>query len=258
MSQFRTSCLIVLSIFSALTTISCTTPLSANSQNGPGSIECVVFLHGLARSSWSMDDITEAVYEKNYSVANIDYPSRSETVESLAMTAIPEGIRKCREQGAERINFVTHSMGGILLRYYLSQKSIPELGRVVMLSPPNKGSEVVDNIHEYFFFEWQNGPAGQQLGTGPNSLPRQLGPATFPLGIITGDDPAVYDLWMANMIPGPNDGKVSVESARLEGMTDFMVLPVSHTFIMDDDEVIRQTLYFLEHEKFNHPDSNLK
>jgi hypothetical protein len=140
-----------------------------------------------------------------------------------------------------------------LLRYYLSQEEIAELGRVVMLSPPNKGSEVVDRLREYFFFEWQNGPAGQQLGTGPDSLLNTLGPATFPLGIITGDKPAMFDSWLADIIPGPNDGKVSVESAKLEGMTDFLLLPLSHTFIMDNEEVIFQTIHFLQHESFFRP-----
>lgn len=253
MPVFSVYCFIFL--FIVLTGVSCTTLVDADSGQSPDTQECVVVLHGLARSSWSMDDMATALQDENYFTVNIDYPSRSTTVESLAMTVIPEALQKCREQKSKKINFVTHSMGGILLRYYLSQQEIVELGRVVMLSPPNKGSEVVDTLRGYFFFEWQNGPAGQQLGTGADSLLNQLGPATFPLGIITGDEPAFYDLWMADMIPGPNDGKVSVESAKLEGMTDFLVLPESHTFIMDDEEVIRQTIYFLQYEKFDRPSS---
>ena len=144
-------------------------------------------------------------------------------------------------------------MGGILLRYYLTQEEIPELGRVVMFNPPNKGSEVVDNLRDYWFFKWHDGPAGQQLGTGPDSLPKNLGPVTFPLGIITGNNPAFYDFWASEMIPGPDDGKVSVESAKIKGMTDFLVLPISHTFIMDDEVVISQTLHFLEHGTFSRP-----
>ncbi|MGB3213022.1 MAG: alpha/beta fold hydrolase [Desulforhopalus sp.] len=238
-------------ILIVLTGVSCSTSVGADTGQSPDVEECVVLLHGLARSSRSMDDMANALQAEDYFTVNMDYPSRSTTVERLALIEIPKVLQICREQRAKRISFVTHSMGGILLRYYLSQEEIAELKRVVMLSPPNKGSEVVDTLRGNFFFEWRNGPAGQQLGTGPDSLLHQLGPATFPLGIITGDEPAFYDLWMVDMIPGPSDGKVSVESAKLEGMTDFLVLPENHTFIINDEEVIRQTLYFLQHEKFD-------
>lgn len=251
MVRFTAQCSLLVII--AAISMSCSSSGYAGTAENRVADECVVVLHGLARSSWSMSDLAERLEAEGYTAVNIDYPSRSTVVENLARQAIPEGLAKCRRQGSETIHFVTHSMGGILLRYYLSQQEIPELGRVVMLSPPNKGSEVVDNLQDYFFFDWQNGPAGQQLGTGPGSLPNTLGPATFPLGIIAGDKPAFYDFWTSDMIADPDDGKVSVESARLEGMNDFLVLPVSHTFIMNDEEVLSQTLHFLKHESFSHP-----
>lgn len=237
----------------ATVTMSCSLSGYAGTVMNPAGDDCVVLLHGLARSSWSMNDMAENMAAEGYVAVNVDYPSQREPVEELARQAISEGLAKCRSYDSETIHFVTHSMGGILLRYYLSQEEIPELGRVVMLSPPNKGSEVVDHLRDYWFFKWHDGPAGQQLGTGSDSLPKSLGSATFPLGIITGDDAAFYDFWASDMIPGPDDGKVSVESAKLEGMTDFLVLPLSHTFIMDNEEVISQTLHFLKHERFLRP-----
>ena len=148
----------------------------------------------------------------------------------------------------DRVHFVTHSMGGILVRFYLANHRLVNLGRVVMLSPPNQGSETVDKLANMPGFGWLNGPAGQQLGTDENSLPNRLGPADFELGIITGN--RSINLILSTMIPGPDDGKVAVERAKLAGMADFLVVPHSHPFIMKKPLVIEQTQFFLEHGRF--------
>lgn len=212
--------------------------------------QCVVLLHGLARTERSMNEMGDALLKAGYTVFNIEYPSRKKTIEELAIETIPKGIKMCNSINKKRINFVTHSMGGIVLRYYLSREPIPNLGRVVMLSPPNQGSEAADELMELSVYKWLNGPAGQQLGTGPDGIAARLGPVNFPLGIITGNDPGIFDLWFADMFPGENDGKVSVERAKVEGMTDFLALPYGHTFIMDEEEVISQSLHFLRHGLF--------
>ena len=214
--------------------------------------ECVILLHGLARTSESMHDMAEAISQAQYHTVNLDYPSQDDTIENLAMEFVPKGLQKCTNLATKRIHFVTHSMGGIVLRYYLSKKTIKKLGRVVMLSPPNQGSEVTDKLKDWDIYRWYNGPAGQQLGTDDNSLVIKMGPVNYPVGIITGNSHAFFDFWLADMIPGPGDGKVSVERAKITGMTDFIVLPYGHTFIMDKSEVIHQALYFLKHEQFDH------
>lgn len=214
--------------------------------------ECVVLLHGLGRTYRSMDRIEDALRAYGYSTVSVNYPSRSRPIEELAAMAVPEGLHYCRLKGASRISFVTHSMGGIVLRYYLSRNKVPELGKVVMLSPPNQGSEVADALAGTAIYDRVNGPAGGQLVTGPEGIAAQLGPVDFTLGVITGNEHTAVDALLATQIPGENDGKVSVERAKVEGMRDFLVLPVTHTFIVTNEVVIGQTLHFLRHGAFLH------
>jgi pimeloyl-ACP methyl ester carboxylesterase len=220
---------------------------------GAAEMECVVLLHGLIRSNASMTVMADALKDEGYAVKNIDYPSTASPIEQLAATIIPNAASACA--GAPRLHFVTHSMGGILLREYLSHKELDKLGRVVMLGPPNQGSELVDYLVDVPGFEILNGEAGAQLGKGEGSLPLKLGPVTFQLGVIAGT--RSYNPLYSSLIPGTDDGKVSVVSTRVEGMTDHIEIDASHTFMMDDDEVIRQTVAFLRTGKFLPPDQVL-
>lgn len=210
--------------------------------------EYVVLLHGLARSSKSMIPIQKALAEKGYGTCNIDYPSTDYSIEYLSENYLLDSLKRCIPDDAEQIHFVTHSMGGILVRHYLKNNQLKKLGRVVMLSPPNAGTEVVDKLGNIIIFKTLNGPASIQLGTGPDSVPNQLGPVDFKLGILMGSK--TINPILSAMIPGDDDGKVSVKRAQVEGMSDFMVVPHSHPFIMRSKEVIEQTAYFLEHGMF--------
>lgn len=210
--------------------------------------ECVILLHGLMRTSTSMNSLAAALQEEGFVVVNQEYPSRNHPIEELADLAVGNGLATCRKADTQRVHFVTHSLGGILVRYYLAENNIPELGRVVMLAPPNQGSALVDLMALFPELEDITGPAGYQLGTKENSVPVKLGAANFEVGIITGDH-SVNPV-MSAYLETPNDGKVTIESARLEGMTDFLVVPHSHPFIMRNDNVIGQTIYFLYFGKF--------
>ena len=208
----------------------------------------VVLLHGLARTSGSMGDLEEALALEGYKVWNIDYSSRKYQIHEIAETVRKEIISKTG--GTERIHFVTHSMGGIIVRYIQKYDPLPNIGRVVMLSPPNHGSEIVDFLGNTWPFELINGPAGKELGTDEGSVPQSLGRVDFETGIITGDRSIN---WINSLIiPGEDDGKVSVNNARIEGMADFLVLHVSHTFIMMDNNAIINCLYFLKNGVFKH------
>ena len=158
-------------------------------------------------------------------------------------------VEKCCLGSEKPLHFVTHSLGGILVRAYIAQKRPHNLGRVVMLSPPNQGSQLVDELRDNPLFQWATGPAGQELGTDPSNLPNRLGPADFEVGIITGSQSLnPLTSWL---VTGEDDGKVSVESAQLEGMADFLVVPNTHTFIMNSSQVAQEVVHFLEQGSFS-------
>lgn len=213
--------------------------------------ECVVLLHGLARSSHSMNKLERAFAARGFMVANVDYPSRKHRIEDLATIAVTKGIVACERTGYKTIHFVTHSLGGILVRHYLSHHSLPRLGRVVMLAPPNQGSEVVDRFGRLPGYAFLNGPAGQQLGTNSKSVPLLLGPVTYPVGIIAGTRSVNPVLSLA--LTRPHDGKVTVARTKVPGMADFIELPASHPFIMRNRSAIAQTLAFIETGAFLRP-----
>ncbi len=217
--------------------------------NAQANEECVVLMHGLARTSGAMKPLLAPLESAGYRVVNVDYPSRKKTVEALAPLAVKEmGIDQCGE--SDQVHFVTHSLGGILVRYYFEHNAFSRLGRVVMIAPPNQGSEVVDNLKNIPGYLTFNGPAGMQLGTDENSIPSQLGAVDFALGVIAGKD--TVNPILSQYLPNPDDGKVSVESTKVDGMDDFIVMPHTHTFIMRASGVIEQVVYFLQNGRFNH------
>ncbi len=212
----------------------------------------VVLLHGLARTRLSMRTLAASLCRAGYQVDNPGYPSRRHAIETLARLVIPPAVARLRRRGAATIHFVTHSMGGILVRSFLAEAPPPELGRVVMLAPPNQGSEVVDWLGRYPWFHRVFGPAAGELSTGADSLPCRLGPADFPLGILIGDRGAHWPL--ARCFTGANDGKVAVARARLEGMADFRVVDCGHAFIMRDRRVQELVVRFLRAGEFGADD----
>lgn len=187
----------------------------------------VVLLHGLGRTPLSMKRIEWTLQKQNYRVVNLAYPSTRISIQE-AGRCLEDVLNRATDRTV-KIHFVAHSLGGIVLRQYLADHKIVNLGRVVMLAPPNQGSELAERLKNNCLYRFATGPAGQQLGTSDASVPRRLGPPQFGLGVIAGDRSLnpLFSYW----IPGADDGKVSVCSTRLSEMQDFLLVHKSHTWM---------------------------
>lgn len=220
----------------------CPTPAAAL----PSATEHVVVLHGLGRTDRSMQVLAERVATAGYSVYNLNYPSLDLTPEEL-VAVVADAVETCCAT-ASRVHFVTHSLGGLLVRAYLATRPDLPIGRVIMLSPPNRGSELVDVLGGNWFFSALMGPTAIQLGTGNESFPNRLPAPDFEVGVIAATG-SINPLGSV-VIPGEDDGTVSLCSMWIEGVTDLVTVPDSHTFVMRSPEVADLTIRFLRSGRF--------
>jgi pimeloyl-ACP methyl ester carboxylesterase len=217
------------------------------SPSPPAGAESVIVVHGLGRTPASMAILVSRLRNAGFRVISFGYPSTSESMEAL-IDRLQTEVAECCGDESETVHFVTHSLGGVLVRSYLYKQPEAHRGRVVMLSPPSQGSEIVDAFADSPLLRSFLGPVGAQLGTDSSSIPSQLGQIRFRLGIIAGDRSLnPIGSWL---IPGPDDGKVGVDRAKVEGAADFMVVPATHTFIMNRRDVAEEVVRFLREGQF--------
>jgi pimeloyl-ACP methyl ester carboxylesterase len=210
--------------------------------------EYVILVHGIGRTKASMRKVEKFLQRRGYRVLNFDYPSTKHSIFDLTTKYLKPFVQASCPDSDRSIHFVTHSMGGLLVRAYLHEHQLNQLGRVVMLAPPNQGSEITDWLKKHPVYQWILGPAGQQLGTDEAGLPAQLGPVNFELGVIAGD--RSVNLLNSLRLPGADDGKVTVERAKVPGMTDFLLVHATHTFMMRNATVLQQIEHFLQRGQF--------
>lgn len=210
--------------------------------------ECVVLLHGVGMSGWVMQPIARALEDAGYRTVNLSYPSRALPIERIAREWLPAELRTAGVERETRVHFVAHSMGSLVTRLYLRDSRPANLGRVVMLGPPNHGSVAADRAQENAVLRWLLGVNLPALGTGEASIARALGPADFEVGIIAGNQH--LNPIFNSALGGAHDGAVTVQSTRLDGARDFIVLPHSHTAMLWRRAVHAQVLTFLRTGRF--------
>ncbi len=204
--------------------------------------ERVVLLHGLWRSFWAMEGVASHLHQQGFEVLNVPYSSfrksLDEIVEEVAAAITASAT-------TEKItHFVTHSMGGIVLRCLADRYPHLVTEKIVMLAPPNQGSEVIDWLEDSALGRWSLGPGGMGLSTEhvKNHVPGFSGGQE--VTAIMGERQSLP--FFDSFLEGPHDGVVTVEGGRVSGLTRFDVVDADHTFIMKEAEVLQKVSELLQ------------
>ncbi len=214
----------------------------------PADAPGVVLLHGLGSNSRWLRRLERALQEAGFASLNLNYPSRRQPLDRLAEHIHP-AVAAFAERQAGPIHFVGHSMGGLLARVYVEKHRPARLGRVVMLGTPNGGSEIADLLKGLALYRLLFGPAGQQLTTDPDGLPKSLPAVDYAVGVVAGTR-SIRPISSAFILPRPNDGTVSVESCKLDGMTDHVTVRAFHAALPHHRVAVSQTVRFLQEGRF--------
>lgn len=212
--------------------------------------ELVVLAHGLGRSNWAMWRFAQRLEYAGYKVCSLDYQSLGVSVTEVLLETSTQ-IDACF-LNAPKVHFVGHSLGGLVIRAYLQNKTHKlqkaKIGELILIGTPNKGSELADHLNDSWLMEIGGG-ISRALVTGTRSLGNNLNSLDVNIGVIAGTKS--FSLTNANFT-GPNDGLVSVASTKLDTMSDFITIEVSHSMMRYNLEVAEQTIHFLQKGMFKH------
>jgi pimeloyl-ACP methyl ester carboxylesterase len=230
---------------------------TSDAQNSPSppQDDVVILLHGLMRTSSSMRPIEIKLNEK-YSATAKPLPQiiRFSYASTRApITSHAEALRELVDNlpGKPRIRIAGHSLGNIVTRLAIAQWStqgdphgvLSRIERVVMLGPPNQGSSFAKRLSQLGLFETITGKSGMQLGPQWDGFQENLGIPPCPFAILAGD---LSGSSIQNpLLDGPNDAVVTVDEAKLEGMSEFKTYPVLHSFLMQDPKCVEDAVDFL-------------
>ena len=212
----------------------------------------VVLLHGIKRSHIDMLVLENRLKKEGYDTLNIQYPSTKHNIDYLSDYVYGKISEDARYHSTNSINFIAHSMGGLVTRHVIHKHRPQNLGKVVMLGTPNKGSEMADFLSDNSIlsraFKLLFGPAGHELRTDQERI--DGGIIDYTLGVIASD--ISLNPIGKRVFGEANDTLVSIESTKIEGMTDHIILNSTHTIMMFDPRVVDQTIMFLKTGKFDH------
>lgn len=208
--------------------------------------ECVVLLHGYLRSSGCMNFLESKLESAGYKVQNLSYPSTKYSISTLSREHVGPKIDHTL---CDKIHFVGHSMGGIIVRHYLSENKLPNLGHVVLITAPNNGSELVTSIQNNKSLSWVlMGPAVHDIAVGSEFF-KTLPLPDYNVGIITADK-SMNPITSMFILEGMDDGTLTIESMKLPNMKDIVNLPSTHTLVLSHPEISTQVESFLKEGRF--------
>lgn len=209
--------------------------------------EVVILLHGVLRTPMSMKIIELRLEKEGFDVLNYGYHSRQKIIENHAKD-LAEFLQTQEFEPTDTVHFVTHSMGSLVARYFLSHYKLNHAGRFVMIAPPNQGSSMADYLSEKKWYRWIWGAPAEQFLTADSSFAKNAGIPPREFGIIAGGkgDGAGWN----PIISGDDDGTVSVEQTKLDSMKDFIVIRNLHSLLLWDKEAVEQIVAFLKNGEF--------
>jgi len=202
----------------------------------------VVLIHGILRSSKSFSTIAARLRESGWAAFPFDYPSSQIGIHEAAdyLNSVVSHL-----EDLDELDFVCHSMGGLVLRAWFGEHSDPRVKRAVMMGTPNRGAALADMLRKNLIFRAVFGPSGQQLVTDADGVIPKLATPPCEFALIAGAR-GTPEGWNP-LIPGDDDGTVSVDAVRLDGCTDFTTVRALHSLLLKHPQAVEQALHFLEH-----------